>query len=42
MQLIAAPLASFLSALGLPTEASEEAEWLSVSAEVERPGDRGS
>ena len=34
MQLITAPLASFLSALGLPTEASEEAEWLSVSAEV--------
>jgi hypothetical protein len=34
MQLIAAPLASFLSALGLPAEASEETEWLSISAKV--------
>lgn len=35
MQLITAPLASFLSALGLPAEAAEEAEWLSVSAKVD-------
>src|SRR6266566_2737760 len=35
MQLITAPLASFLSALGLPAEASEEAEWLSISAKID-------
>ncbi len=34
MQLITAPLASFLSALGLPAEANEEAKWLSISAMV--------
>ena len=35
MQLITAPLASFLSALGLPAEASEEAAWLSISAKID-------
>jgi hypothetical protein len=34
MQLIAAPLASFLSVLGLPAEASEAAGWLNISAKV--------
>jgi hypothetical protein len=35
MQLTSAPLASFLSALGLPPEASETSEHLSISAEVD-------
>jgi uncharacterized protein (DUF697 family) len=35
MQLITAPLASFLSALGLQAAATEEAEWLRVSTKID-------